>query len=132
MPNTPYSCKLVLIRGITSKKSESKITNRLLVSCSVTQRKSGVIRVLTTASVPTLSRFWPSVQIEQLSNKAVKELLHAELASLGKSLSDQQQSAILTHCRTPATCNPLYVVLLASSLARSGLDTYTADSLGQT
>lgn len=63
-------------------------------------------------------RSWPSINIEELANKGVKELLRADLARLGQGLAEEQESQILTHCRTTATCLPLYVVVMASELAR--------------
>ena len=63
-------------------------------------------------------RSWPTLRIEELSNKSVKELLRAELASHGRSLNEEQESRILTHCRSPQTTVPLYVVVLASELAK--------------
>ena len=63
-------------------------------------------------------RFWPVVHLEELSNKNIKELLHAELASLGKSVRQEDELRILTHCRTPATSYPLYVILIATDIAR--------------
>lgn len=61
---------------------------------------------------------WPTLRIEELNNKNVKELLRAEMASQGRTLTEQQESRILTHCRSPQTTAPLYVVVLASELAK--------------
>ncbi|CAH1790232.1 unnamed protein product [Owenia fusiformis] len=71
-------------------------------------------------SCPKSWRSWPSIHLEPLSNKNVRELLHAELASLETSMNREQESRVLTHCRTAATCSPLYVTLLSSDLAGCG------------
>ena len=65
-----------------------------------------------------LRRSWPTLRLEQLSIKAVKELVRAELSSHGHSLTQKQEKRLLTHCRLPETCSPLYVVTLANDLAR--------------
>ncbi|KAK2146989.1 hypothetical protein LSH36_575g02042 [Paralvinella palmiformis] len=71
---------------------------------------------------PSSWKFWPVVHLEELSNKNIKELLHAELASLGKSMSQDEEMRLLTHCRTPATSYPLYVILIATDIARCNSD----------
>ena len=52
------------------------------------------------------------------SNKNVKELLRAELALFSRTISSENENRILTFCRTKQTANPLYVVVIASDLAR--------------
>ena len=64
------------------------------------------------------SRSWPTLHLNELSNKEVRELVRAELSSYGHSLSSEQENRLLTHCRSPATCVPLYVVVVANDLAR--------------
>ena len=63
-------------------------------------------------------RSWPSLTMEEMSNRNVRELLRAELSSHGSSLSAEHECRILTHCRTPSTCSPLYVILLVTFLAK--------------
>ena len=58
-------------------------------------------------------RSWPTLHVEALSNKNVKELLRAELVTQGASLSGEEETKILTHCRNTATCIPLYVMVLS-------------------
>ena len=58
------------------------------------------------------------MHLEELSAKDVRELLHAELSSLGHLLPVETEEKVLQHCTTPATSTPLYVVLLACQLAR--------------
>ncbi|XP_041374620.1 nephrocystin-3-like [Gigantopelta aegis] len=62
-------------------------------------------------------RSWPTLNLEALSNKNVKELLHAELATLDATISPDNESKILTHCRNSATCCPLYVMVLSHYVA---------------
>ncbi|KAK3083411.1 hypothetical protein FSP39_021957 [Pinctada imbricata] len=65
---------------------------------------------------PQAWRSWPTVRVEPLSNKNVKELIHAELATLDADIGSED-GLILTHCRTPATCSPLYVMVLTRHIA---------------
>ena len=46
----------------------------------------------------------------------MKELIHAELATMDAQIGSED-SLILTHCRTPATCSPLYVMVLARHIS---------------
>ncbi|KAH3749787.1 nephrocystin-3-like [Dreissena polymorpha] len=66
---------------------------------------------------PQAWRSWPNLQVEPLSNKNVKELLRAELVSLGSGLSNEEETKVLTHCRNAATCIPLYVMVLSRHMA---------------
>ncbi|XP_071149515.1 nephrocystin-3-like [Mytilus edulis] len=66
---------------------------------------------------PQSWRSWPTVRVEPLSNKNVKELLHAELATLDASISSEEETSILTQCRTPSTCCSLYVMVLARHIS---------------
>lgn len=63
-----------------------------------------------------LCRAWPTLHVEPLSNKNVKELIHAELATMDAQIGSED-GLILTHCRTPATCSPLYVMVLTRHIA---------------
>lgn len=67
-----------------------------------------------------LYRAWPTLHVEPLSNKNVKELIHAELATMDAQIGSED-GLILTHCRTPATCSPLYVMVLTRHIAGWGL-----------
>ncbi|XP_071103665.1 nephrocystin-3-like [Haliotis cracherodii] len=62
-------------------------------------------------------RSWPTLCVESLTNKNVKELVRAEVATLDAFVSPEFESKILTHCRTPSTCCPLYVMVLARHIA---------------
>ena len=64
-----------------------------------------------------LLRSWPTLQVEPLSNKNVKELLRAELVTLGAGLNNEEETKVLTHCRNSATCIPLYVMVLSRHIA---------------
>lgn len=66
---------------------------------------------------PQSWRSWPTLQVEALSNKNVKELLRAELVTLGASLNNEEETKVLTHCRTNPTCVPLYVMVLSRHVA---------------
>ncbi|XP_064597908.1 LOW QUALITY PROTEIN: nephrocystin-3-like [Liolophura sinensis] len=66
---------------------------------------------------PQSWRSWPTLQLEPLSNKNVKELLRAELAVDDVDLDAEEECKILTHCRTPGTCNPLYVLVLSRAIS---------------
>lgn len=67
--------------------------------------------------IPLFLRSWPTLQVEPLSNKNVKELLRAELATLGASLNNEDETKVLTHCRNNPTCIPLYVMVLSRHIA---------------
>ena len=67
---------------------------------------------------PAQWRAWPELHIDPLSNKCVKELLRAELSSIGCSITAEQENRIIQHCNTPATCLPLYIVVLISDVAK--------------
>ena len=64
-----------------------------------------------------LYRSWPTLHVEALSNKNVKELLRAELVTHGASLNAEEETKVLTHCRNTATCIPLYVMVLSRHIA---------------
>ncbi|KAL4217270.1 Nephrocystin-3 [Mactra antiquata] len=66
---------------------------------------------------PQSWRSWPTLQVEPLSNKNVKELLRAELATFGASMNNEDETKVLTHCRNNATCIPLYVMVLSRHIA---------------
>ncbi|KAL5005675.1 hypothetical protein ScPMuIL_016833 [Solemya velum] len=66
---------------------------------------------------PQAWRSWPTLQVEALSNKNVKELLRAELATFNTSIAPEEETKILTHCRTPSTCSPVYVMALVQHIA---------------
>lgn len=77
------------------------------------------VRVIVTAdeeTCPQAWRAWPTLHVEPLSNKNVKELIHAELATMDAQIGSED-GLILTHCRTPATCSPLYVMVLTRHIA---------------
>ncbi|KAJ8320207.1 hypothetical protein KUTeg_001794 [Tegillarca granosa] len=78
---------------------------------------SRVIVSVNEETCPQAWRSWPTLQVESLSNKNVKELIKAELATLDASLGSEDETLILTHCRTPATCCPLYVMVLARHIS---------------
>ncbi|KAI0213397.1 Nephrocystin-3 [Lamellibrachia satsuma] len=70
---------------------------------------------------PQSWKSWPTVEIEDLTSKSRMELLRAELASLGKSLTTGQEHSILEHC-DECSCSPLYISLLANDIARCASD----------
>ncbi|XP_069108020.1 nephrocystin-3-like [Argopecten irradians] len=76
-----------------------------------------VIVSVTDETCPQAWRSWPTLQVEPLSNKNVKELIHAELAIQNTQISQEEETLILTHCRTAPTCCPLYVMVLARHIA---------------
>ncbi|XP_005107932.1 nephrocystin-3 [Aplysia californica] len=79
-------------------------------------------------SCPQAWRSWPTLHMEPCSSKHVKELLWAELSSLGASMAPETERRILAQCRTPATCCPLYVSLIARHIASLGrADSATVD-----
>ncbi|XP_074659416.1 nephrocystin-3-like [Tubulanus polymorphus] len=69
-------------------------------------------------SCPQSWRSWPTLRLQPLGTRSIKELLRIELSSFGLSLNADQESYVLTHCRTSATCNPLYVTVLISDICR--------------
>ena len=64
-----------------------------------------------------MPRSWQTLEIEDMTSKSRMELLRAELASLGKTLTTVQEHSILDHC-DECNCSPIYVVLLANDIAR--------------
>ena len=66
---------------------------------------------------PPAPRSWQTLEIEDMTSKSRMELLRAELASLGKTLTTVQEHSILDHC-DECNCSPIYVVLLANDIAR--------------
>ncbi|XP_014679399.1 PREDICTED: nephrocystin-3-like [Priapulus caudatus] len=59
---------------------------------------------------PLAWRAWPSVRLDPLSNRCVREVLRAA-GEAGLSLTMDQEEKILTRCRTTLTCNSLYVTM---------------------
>ena len=65
-------------------------------------------------------RSWPTVHITPLASKAVTQLITMEMSGYGLMLDAEDQSRILTQCRTADMCNPLYAMVLSSELCRWG------------
>lgn len=80
---------------------------------------------------PQAWKSWPSLVIEEMNSRSVKDLLCAELSTYGATLSTDQENVILTHCVTPSTRSPLYLVLLTSFISRSYSDRSTDSDLDQ-
>ncbi|CAL1539739.1 unnamed protein product [Lymnaea stagnalis] len=57
---------------------------------------------------PQAWRSWPILHMEPCTSKHVKELLQAELSTLGATLHPETERKIISQCRTPSTCCPLY------------------------
>ncbi|KAF6019258.1 NPHP3 [Bugula neritina] len=77
-------------------------------------------RVIVSANEETCAPAWKQwllLRIEPLASKSVKELLRNELQQKGCYLDSDSEAKILTHCRTPETCSPLFITILASCLA---------------
>uniref|UniRef100_A0A2C9LVP2 Nephrocystin-3 n=1 Tax=Biomphalaria glabrata TaxID=6526 RepID=A0A2C9LVP2_BIOGL len=69
---------------------------------------------------PQAWRSWPTLHIEPCTSKHVKELLLAELSSLNASVDPEIERKIISQCRTPSMCCPLFVSLLARHIASLG------------
>ncbi len=64
-------------------------------------------------------RSWPTLHLEPLSPRHTKELLHALCLAKNFTLSSEDESRILSHCRMPATRHPLYITVLVDELIHS-------------
>lgn len=64
-------------------------------------------------------RSWPTLHLEPLSPRHNKELVHALCLIKNFTLSSEDESRILSHCRMPATRHPLYVTVLIDELIHS-------------
>ena len=60
------------------------------------------------------------MHITPLASKAVTQLITMEMSGYGLMLDAEDQSRILTQCRTADMCNPLYAMVLSSELCRWG------------
>ncbi|XP_033113805.1 nephrocystin-3-like [Anneissia japonica] len=77
------------------------------------------VRVIVSVSAdarPQAWRSWPTLHLEPLTPKHVKELVRAECNIKNFSLSSEQQSRLLSHCRMPSTRLPLYIMVLIDEL----------------
>ncbi|XP_043916336.1 nephrocystin-3, partial [Protopterus annectens] len=74
------------------------------------------VRVIVSVNVETCPqpwRLWPTLHLDPLSPKNVKALIAAECQCADIKLSREQEKTFERHCRSAATCNALYVALLA-------------------
>lgn len=85
---------------------------------NISFRIFAVITLKDICSSHLLFRSWPTITLQPLRSKAVIELVRAELSGYGLMLTPEQESRILNTCRTPATCNPLFVMVLSSQLCK--------------
>ncbi|XP_051784773.1 nephrocystin-3 isoform X1 [Erpetoichthys calabaricus] len=74
------------------------------------------VRVIVSVNVETCPqawRLWPTLHLDPLSPKDVKSVIYAECQRMDIILTKEQEKKVEKHCRSAATCNALYVTLMA-------------------
>nr|XP_033785861.1 nephrocystin-3 isoform X1 [Geotrypetes seraphini]XP_033785862.1 nephrocystin-3 isoform X1 [Geotrypetes seraphini]XP_033785863.1 nephrocystin-3 isoform X1 [Geotrypetes seraphini] len=92
------------------------------------------VRVVVSVNVETCPqawRLWPTLHLDPLSPKDVKSLINAECSCSNIKLTKQQERKLEKHCRSAATCNALYVTLLAKIIISGGATGSTDEVLQQ-
>ncbi|MEQ2279247.1 Nephrocystin-3 [Ameca splendens] len=81
------------------------------------------VRVVVSVNVETCPeawRLWPTLHLDPLSPREVKNVVSAECQAADLRLTKDQEKKLERHCRSASTCNALYVTLLARMITRSG------------
>ncbi|MEQ2176323.1 hypothetical protein GOODEAATRI_026755 [Goodea atripinnis] len=81
------------------------------------------VRVVVSVNVETCPeawRLWPTLHLDPLSPREVKNVVSAECQAADLRLTRDQEKKLERHCRSASTCNALYVTLLARMITRSG------------
>ncbi|XP_029445176.1 nephrocystin-3 isoform X2 [Rhinatrema bivittatum] len=92
------------------------------------------VRVVVSVNVETCPqawRLWPTLHLDPLSPKDVKALINAECSYSDIRLNKQQERKLERHCRSAATCNALYITLLAKMITSAGTTRSTDEVLQQ-
>ncbi|KAM9308213.1 nephrocystin-3 [Gastrophryne carolinensis] len=101
---------IILIDSIDQIEQPEKHMKWLIDPLPVNVR---VIVSVNVESCPQAWRLWPTLHLDPLNSKDVKALLNLECSGANIVLTKEQERKLERHCRSAATCNPLYVTLLA-------------------
>lgn len=74
------------------------------------------VRVVVSVNVETCPqawRLWPTLHLDPLSPREVRNVVNAECQSMDLKFTKDQEKKLERHCRSASTCNALYVTLLA-------------------
>ncbi|XP_051970799.1 nephrocystin-3 isoform X1 [Xyrauchen texanus] len=80
------------------------------------------VRVLVSVNVETCPqawRLWPTLHLDPLNPREVKSVISAECLSTDIKLTKDQEKKLERLCRSAATCNALYISLLARLITHS-------------
>ncbi|XP_016134058.1 nephrocystin-3-like [Sinocyclocheilus grahami] len=80
------------------------------------------VRVLVSVNVETCPqawRLWPTLHLDPLNPREVKSLISTECVNSDIKLAKDQEKKLERHCRSAATCNTLYISLLARLITHS-------------
>ncbi|XP_073719787.1 nephrocystin-3 [Misgurnus anguillicaudatus] len=80
------------------------------------------VRVLVSVNVETCPqawRLWPTLHLDPLNPREVKSVISTECADTDIKLTKDQEKKLERHCRSAATCNALYISLLARLITHS-------------
>ncbi|KAM7369842.1 hypothetical protein PAMP_011132 [Pampus punctatissimus] len=80
------------------------------------------VRVVVSVNVETCPqawRLWPTLHLDPLSPREVKNVVNAECQTMDLKLTKDQEKKLERHCRSASTCNALYVTLLARMITSS-------------
>uniref|UniRef100_A0A3Q3VSZ2 Nephrocystin-3 n=1 Tax=Mola mola TaxID=94237 RepID=A0A3Q3VSZ2_MOLML len=79
------------------------------------------VRVVVSVNVETCPqawRLWPTLHLDPLSPREVRNVVNAECQSMDLKFTKDQEKKLERHCRSASTCNALYVTLLARMVIR--------------
>lgn len=80
------------------------------------------VRVLVSVNVETCPqawRLWPTLHLDPLNPREVKSAISTECVNVDIKLTKDQEKKLERHCRSAATCNALYISLLARLITHS-------------
>ncbi|TRY59639.1 hypothetical protein DNTS_022786 [Danionella cerebrum] len=80
------------------------------------------VRVLVSVNVescPQTWRLWPTLHLEPLNPRELRNVICTECENADIKLSKDQEKSLERHCRSAATCNALYISLLTRIITRS-------------
>ncbi|XP_056594291.1 nephrocystin-3 isoform X2 [Triplophysa dalaica] len=80
------------------------------------------VRVLVSVNVETCPqawRLWPTLHLDPLNPREVKSVISTECVNADIILTKDQEKKLERHCRAAATCNALYISLLARLITHS-------------
>uniref|UniRef100_A0A672PFR7 Nephrocystin-3 n=1 Tax=Sinocyclocheilus grahami TaxID=75366 RepID=A0A672PFR7_SINGR len=80
------------------------------------------VRVLVSVNVETCPqawRLWPTLHLDPLNPREVKSVISTECVNSDIKLTKDQEKKLERHCRSAATCNALYITLLARLITQS-------------